>query len=81
MNELETSETEAPQVTVNMYPSVKEQVTATALVSLVSVAIPVAAIALVAVGGQLIDKARTKLADRKARKEALWAPTETPEAE
>ena len=48
MNENETS-TEATPVTVNMYPSVKEQVATTALVSLVSIAIPVAAMAAFAV--------------------------------
>lgn len=72
MNENETS-TEATPVTVNMYPSVKEQVATTALVSLVSIAIPVAAIGVMAGVGKLVDVVGTAKANRKAKKEAKLA--------
>lgn len=72
MNENETSN-EATPVTVNMYPSVKEQVATTALVSLVSIAIPVAAIGVMAGVGHLVQKAGDIKANRKARKEAKLA--------
>lgn len=72
MNENETS-TEATPVVVNMYPSVKEQVATTALVSFVSIAIPVAAIGVMAGVGKLIEGASTLKANRKAKKEAKLA--------
>ena len=72
MDENETS-TEATPVTVNMYPSVKEQVATTALVSLVSIAIPVAAIGVMAGVGHLVQKAGDIKANRKAKKEAKLA--------
>lgn len=72
MNETETS-TEATPVTVNMYPSVKEQVATTALVSLVSIAIPVAAIGVMAGVGHLVQKADAYKQNRKAKKEAKLA--------
>ena len=78
MEENETS-TEAPEITVNMYPSVKEQVTTTALVSLVSIAIPVAALGVMAGVGAVVTKAKTWRENRKAKKEALWLPSETAE--
>jgi len=80
MNEIETSPETTP-VTVNMYPSVKEQVATSALVSVVSIAIPIAAIGLLSVGASALGKARTWNVNRKAAKEAknsLWI---TPEAE
>ena len=80
MEENETS-TEAPEITVNMYPSVKEQVTTTALVSLVSIAIPVAALGVMAGVGAVVTKAKTWRESRKAKKEALWLPSETTENE
>ena len=80
MEENETS-TEAPEITVNMYPSVKEQVTTTALVSLVSIAIPVAALGVMAGVGAVVTKAKTWRENRKAKKEALWLPSETAENE
>ena len=80
MEENETS-TEAPEITVNMYPSVKEQVTTTALVSLVSIAIPVAALGVMAGVGAVVTKAKTWRENRKAQKEALWLPSETAENE
>ena len=80
MEENETS-AEAPEITVNMYPSVKEQVTTTALVSLVSIAIPVAALGVMAGVGAVVTKAKTWRENRKAKKEALWLPSETAENE
>ena len=74
MEENETS-TEAPEITVNMYPSVKEQVTTTALVSLVSIAIPVAAMAAFAGVGALVTKVQNRRAARKAKKDSLWLET------
>ena len=84
MEENETS-TEAPEITVNMYPSVKEQVTTTALVSLVSIAIPVAVFGFIAVVGKAYEKARdwndARLERKNAKKTALWLPTKSTENE
>ena len=81
MNENETSSEALPEVTVNMYPSVKEQVATTALVSLVSIAIPVAVFGVMAGVGAVVTKAKTWRENRKAKKEALWLPSETAENE
>ena len=75
MNENETSTEATPEITVNMYPSVKEQVATTALVSLVSIAIPVAAMAAFVGVGTLVTKVRNRRAARKAKKESLWLET------
>ena len=80
MNENETS-TEATPVTVNMYPSVKEQVATTALVSVVSIAIPLAALGLLTGVGSVVTKVRGARAARKARKEALKLDAESTETE
>lgn len=69
MDENETSN-EAPEITVNMYPSVKEQVAATALVSVVSIAIPLAALGILAGVGSAVTKVRDWRETRKARKDA-----------
>ena len=79
MNENETS-TEATPVTVNMYPSVKEQVATTALVSVVSIAIPLAAIGILTGVGAVVTKARTWNENRKAKKE-LWLANDSAETE
>ena len=85
MEENETSTEALPEVTVNMYPSVKEQVAATALVSLVSIGIPVAALGLLAVAGKAYEKARdwndARLERKNAKKTALWLPTKSTENE
>ncbi len=75
MNENETSTEATPEITVNMYPSVKEQVTTTALVSLVSIAIPVAAMAAFAGVGALVTKVQNRREARKAKKESLKLET------
>lgn len=75
MENEETSTTEPTSVDINMYPSVKEQVVTTALVSLVSIAIPVAFIGTVAAAGKLVDTVRTAKSNRKAKKEAAKAQT------
>ena len=85
MEENETSTEALPEVTVNMYPSVKEQVATTALVSLVSIAIPVAALGFIAVVGKAYEKARdwndARLERKNAKKTALWLPTKSTENE
>ena len=80
MDENETS-TEAPEITVNMYPSVKEQVATTALVSVVSIAIPLAALGLLTGVGSVVTKVRGARAARKARTEALKLDAESTETE
>ena len=80
MNENETS-TEATPVTVNMYPSVKEQVATTALVSVVSIAIPLAAIGILTGVGAVVTKARTWNDNRKAKKTGLWLVEDSTETE
>ena len=80
MNENETS-TEATPVTVNMYPSVKEQVATTALVSVVSIAIPLAAIGILTGVGAVVTKARTWNENRKAKKNTLLITAESTETE
>ena len=77
MEENETS-TEAPEITVNMYPTVKEQVTATALVSLVSIAIPLAGLGILAAAGAAVTKVQDWRSNRKAKKEQSLLVYETP---
>ena len=78
MNENETSSEATPEITVNMYPSVKEQVTATALVSLVSIAIPLAGLGIIAAAGAAVTKAQDWWSNRKAKKEQSLLVYETP---
>ena len=78
MNENETSTEATPEITVNMYPSVKEQVTATALVSLVSIAIPLAGLGIIAAAGAAVTKAQDWWSNRKAKKEQSLLVYETP---
>lgn len=76
-NELETTPEETSTTIVNMYPSVKEQVTTTALVSLVSIAIPLAALGVMAGVGHVVSTVRTVRENRKSKKEARLLSEET----
>lgn len=78
MNENETSTETIPEITVNMYPTVKEQVTATALVSLVSIAIPLAGLGIIAAAGAAVTKVQDWRSNRKAKKEQSLLVYETP---
>ena len=72
---------EAPEITVNMYPTVKEQVVATALVSVVSIAVPLAGLAIIAGVGAAVTKVRDWRENRKAKKNALLITAESTETE
>lgn len=72
---------EDPEITVNMYPTVKEQVVATALVSVVSIAVPLAGLAIIAGVGAAVTKVRDWRENRKAKKNTLLITAESTETE